>query len=115
MKDELLKSLIDGEIIENEELNLKLDSEKNCVEANSVVKKYENVIKFRKKGIFNLAYKKGLLFKKFKKSDKFKEMFKEIGVSKLAISKTCKNIRKVFKTQIIFVIVKFYEKLSEIH
>ena len=77
--------MIDGEIIENEELNLKLDTEKNCVEAIPVVKKYENVIKFRKRGIFNLAYKQGLLFKIFKKSDKFQEMFKEIGVSKLAI------------------------------
>ena len=41
-----------------------------------------------------MAYKQGFLFQESKVSDKFKEMFKEIGVSK-----TRKNVRKIFKTQ----------------
>lgn len=59
----------DGDIVEIEELNLKLNSLRNCVEAIPVVKKYKKVIKFRKKGIFNLAYsyKQGLFLQKIQK------------------------------------------------
>ena len=79
-----------------------------------VVKKYEKTIKCKKKGILNLACKQGLLFEKFKKSDKFKEMLSEIRVSKSTMYFKVILI-KVSKTQKIFVVVKFYEKLYEIH
>ena len=36
-----------------------------------VVKEYETIIKSKKKGILNLVYKQGLLFKNFKKFDTF--------------------------------------------
>ena len=42
-------------------------------------------MKCKNKGILNLAYKQGLLFIKFKECDKFKEMLKEIRVSKSTI------------------------------
>ena len=49
---------------------------------------------FQKKKILNLTNKPGLLHKKSKESDKFKEMHKENGVSK-----TCKSVKKSSKTQ----------------
>ena len=60
--------MIDGEIIENEELNLKLDNRRNYKETISVVEEYKKIIKCTRKGML-------------KKFDKFKEMLKEIGVS----------------------------------
>ena len=79
-----------------------------------VLKEYKKIIKCKKKGILNLAYKQALLFEKFKKSDKFKEMLSEIRVSKSTIYFTVILI-KVSKIQKIFVVVKFYGKLYEIH
>ena len=40
-----------------------------------------------KKGTLNLAYKQGLLFEKYRQSNKF------------TTSKSCKSLRKVFNTQ----------------
>ena len=66
MKDELLKSVIDVGIVENEELNLRSDNVTNCEQAISVVKEFDNVIKCTKKRMVNLAYKQGLLFQNSK-------------------------------------------------
>ena len=45
MKNELLISLIDGDIVENEELNLRSDNVAYCKEAIPIVKEYETIIK----------------------------------------------------------------------
>ena len=68
------------------------------------MKEYDKVIKRKKKGVLNLRYKQRVLFKAFKERDKFKEILKETGVSK-----SSKNVRKIFKTQKILVAIKFYE------
>ena len=52
------------------------------------------IIKCKRKVILNLAYKQGLLSEKSKESDKFKEIYRESGVSK-----TRKGVREVSKTQ----------------
>ena len=70
--------MTDGEIVENEKWNLKLVNAKNCKETILVLKDYEKIIRCRKKWIFNLAYKQGVLLKSFKQSHQFKEMLKEI-------------------------------------
>ena len=46
MKNELLISLIDGDIVENEELNLRSDNVAYCQEAIPIVKEYETIIKW---------------------------------------------------------------------
>ena len=68
------------------------------------MKEYDKIIKRKKKGVFNLTYKQRLLLKTFKEPDKFKEIIKETGVSK-----SSKNVRKIFKTQKILVVIKCYE------
>ena len=55
--EQLLKSLIDGEIVENEELNLISDNLKNCEDPIPVVKEFDKIIKCKEKIILNLAYK----------------------------------------------------------
>ena len=42
MKNELLISLIDGDIVENEELNLRSDNVAYCQEAIPIVKEWDN-------------------------------------------------------------------------
>ena len=68
------------------------------------MKEYDKIIKRKKKGVLNLTYKQRLLFETFKEPDKFKEIIKETGVSK-----SSKNVRKIFKTQKILVVIKCYE------
>ena len=68
------------------------------------MKECDKIIKRKKKGVFNLTDKQRLLLKTFKEPDKFKEIIKETGVSK-----SSKNVRKIFKTQKILVVIKCYE------
>ena len=68
------------------------------------MKECDKIIKRKKKGVFNLTDKQRLLLKTFKEPDKFKEILKETGVSK-----SSKNVRKIFKTQKILVVIKCYE------
>ena len=75
-------------------LNLSLNNVRNCEEATKFKNDFEKIMKCKKKGIVNLAYKQGLLFEKFKEIDKFKELYKENDVSK-----TRKSVRKVSETQ----------------
>ena len=59
-------------------LNISLDDVRNCKERTMFVKKREKSIECKKKRIFNLAYKQGLLFEKSKLHDKFNEMYKKM-------------------------------------
>ena len=68
------------------------------------MKEYDKIIKRKKKGVLNLTDKQRLLFETFKEPDKFKEIIKETGVSK-----SSKNVRKIFKTQKILVVIKCYQ------
>ena len=95
--------MIDGEIFENEELNLRSDNVRNCEDVIPVVKEFDNIINCKKKGILNLPYEQGLLFKKFKESDRFKEMLKDIRISKSTI---------YFKGKLVKVLEK-YSKLKK--
>ena len=66
----------DGEIVENKKLNLGSGNVSNCENAIPMVNEFDNIIKCKKKRILNLAYKRGILFKKSKESDRFKETLK---------------------------------------
>ena len=57
------------------------------------IKECEKNVKCKKKEILNLAYKEVLLLEKSKDSDKFKEMYKKNGGSKIS-----KSVRKVSKS-----------------
>lgn len=62
---------MESDFFENEDLNRRLT---NCEEIIPVVLEYETFISIKKKGILNIAYRQGLLFKIFKESNKFVEM-----------------------------------------
>ena len=54
----------------------------NYEEAIAVVKEYETIIRSQKKGIPNIAFSQGKIFKRFKD---FVERTKELGVRQLAV------------------------------
>ena len=56
-------------------LNLSSDNVRNCEKKTMFVKECEKIIKCKKRGILNLAYKQGILFEKSKESFKFKEIY----------------------------------------
>ena len=55
MKEELFKSLIDGD-------DLSSDDVRKCKETTALLKESKKLIECEKKGILNLAYKLGLIF-----------------------------------------------------
>ena len=77
VENELIKSLVEGEVVENEELNERTKNVTNYEEAIPVVKEYKNIVNVKKKGILNLAYREGMIFKIFKEIF-FVDMTKEI-------------------------------------
>ena len=52
-------------------LNLSPGNIRNCEKTTTFVKEFEKIIKYKKKGMLNSAYKQGLLFEKFKEPDQF--------------------------------------------
>ena len=75
--------MVKGDVVENEELIERSNKITNYKVAIPVVKEYETIIRSKKKGILNVAYRQGLLVIKFKESNRFVEMLQEIQVSKL--------------------------------
>lgn len=75
MKHDLTASLQEYEVIESEEWDRRTQSITQYKQAISVVKDYELVIRSKKKGILNVAYKQGFLFMKLKDSNEFGKMF----------------------------------------
>ena len=67
IKKQLLEPIIINEVVEPEELNNKAEEIQEPEEAAEVIKQYEYIVKTKKKGIINIAYYKGRLFKRFKR------------------------------------------------
>lgn len=63
-------------VSENEELDEKAEKLTKYKEAVLVVQNNEKVIRWRKKGISSIAFRKGKILHKLKNSKKFKEMIK---------------------------------------
>ena len=62
MKRELACLLIENDSVDNKILNEKESSIKKLEDAILNVKEYETIIKIKKKGILNIAYRQGSLF-----------------------------------------------------
>ena len=66
-------------------------------EAAEIIKRYEDVIETKKKGIINVAYHQGQVFKRFKEKEKFAKLVTELGIHKttiifkINISKLCEK------------------------
>ena len=72
-KEEIKKKLLDSmtidEIVEFEDLNKEVEQKRDPEEAAKIIKRYEDIIKTKNKGIINVAYHQGQVFKRFKEKE----------------------------------------------
>ena len=104
------------EVAEFENLNKEAEEVQDPEEAAEIIKRYEDVNKTKKKGITNVAYLQGQVFKRFKEKEKFAKLVSELGIHKTTIIfkinvfKLCKKYPKLLKSSIGLGFFKNYHK-----
>ena len=97
IKKQLLASMIIDENLEFDNLNKEAEEIQDPEKAAEIIKQYEDIIKTKKKGIINVAFHQGQIFKRFKEKEKFAKLVNELGIHKTTIIfkinvfKLCKN------------------------
>ena len=116
IKTKLLDSMTIDEIVEFDDLNKEAKKIQDPKKAADIIKRYEDIIKTKNKGIINVAYHQGQVFKRFKEKKKFAKLIGELGIHKTTIIfrinvlKLCKNYPKLLKSSIGLRIFKNYHK-----
>ena len=106
IKKQLLDLMIIDEVVEFEDLNKEAKEIQDPEKAAEIIKRYEDIIKTKKKGIINVAYHQGQVFKRFKEKEKFAKLVSELGIHKTTIIfrinvfKLCKKYPKLLKPSI---------------
>ena len=77
--------MIIDEVAEFESLNKEAEEVQDPEAAAEIIKWYEDVSKTKKKGIINVAYHQGQVFKRFKEKEKFAKLVSELGIHKTTI------------------------------
>ena len=111
-----MDSITINEVLESEDLNKEAEEVQDLKRAAEIIKQYEYIIKMKKKGILNVAYYQGQIFKKFKEKEKFTDLVTELGIHKntiifrINIFKLCKKHPKLLKSSIGLGFFKNYQK-----
>ena len=66
VKKELIKSMVNNEVVETDELNKQAEEVQKPKDTANLIKQYEDIIRMKKKGIINIAFHQGKVFKKSK-------------------------------------------------
>ena len=85
IKKQLLDSMIIDEVVEFEDLNKEAEEIQDPEKAAEIIKQYEDIIKTKNKGIINVAYHQGKVFKRFKDKEKFAMLVSELGIQRTTI------------------------------
>ena len=85
IKKQLLESMIIDEVVEFEDLNKEAEEIRKPEKAAEVIKRYEDIIKMKKKGIISVAFYQGKVLKRFKEKEKFVKLVSELGIHKITI------------------------------
>ena len=85
IKKQLLDSMIIDEVAEFEDLNKAAKEVQDLEKAAEIIKRYEDIIETKKKGIINVAFYQGEIFKRFKEREKFAKLVSELGIYKTTI------------------------------
>ena len=85
IKKQLLDSMIIDENVKFDDLNKEVKEIQDLEKAAEIIKRYEDIIKRKKKGIINIAFHQGQIFKRFKQKEKFAKLVSELGIHKTAI------------------------------
>ena len=101
VKKELIKSMVNNKVVETDELNKQAEEFQKPEDAADLIKQYENIIRMKKKGIINIAFHQGKVFKTFKDKEKFISLVNKLGIHKTTI---------IFKINV-FKLIDKYPKL----
>ena len=116
IKKRLLDSMIIDENLEFDDLNKEAEEVQDPEKAAKIIKRYEDIIKTKRKGIINVAYHQGQVFKRFKEKEKFAKLVSELGfhkttiIFKINVFKLCKKYPKLLKSSIGLGFFKNYHK-----
>ena len=116
IKTKLVDSMAIFEIVEFDDLNKEAEKIEIFEKAVEIIKRYEDIIKTKNKGIINVAYHQGQVFKRFKEKEKFAKLVSELGIHKttiifrINIFKLCKKHPKLLKSSIGLGFFKNYHK-----
>ena len=116
IKKQLLESMIIDENLEFDDLNKEAEEIQDPEKAAEIIKRYEDIIKTKKKGIINVAYHQGQVFKRFKEKEKFAKLASELEIPKtiiifeINVFKLCKKYHKLLKPSIGLGFSKNYHK-----
>ena len=77
--------MIINEVAEFENLNKEAEEVQDPERPVEIIKRYEDIIKSKKRGITNVAYHQGHVFKWFKEKEKFAKLVSELGIHKTTI------------------------------
>ena len=116
IKMKLLDSMTIYEIVEFDDLNKEAEKMQDPEKAGEIIKWYEDIIKTKNKGIINVAYHQGQVFKRFKENEKFVKLVSELEIDKtiiifrINIFKLCKKHPILLKSSIGLGFFKNYHK-----
>ena len=116
IKTKLLDSMIIDEIVEFDDLNKEAEEIQDPEKAAEIIKRYEDIIKTKNKGIINVPYHQGQVFRRFKETEKFAKLVSELGIHKntiifkINVFKLCKKHPKLLKSSIGLGFFKNYHK-----
>ena len=85
IKQQLIDSILNNDIIETEELNEKADKVEKPDDATAIIRQYEDIIYTKKKNIIFIAYHQGESFKRLKDNEKFIKLVNEFKAHKSTI------------------------------
>ena len=118
-KEEIKTNLLDSmttDVIEFDNLNKEAAETQDPEEAAEIIKCYEDITKTKNKGIINVSYHQGQVFKRFKEKEKFAKLVGELGIHKTTIIfrinvfKLCKKYPKLLKSSVGLVFFKIIIK-----
>ena len=116
IKKQLLDSMIIDEVVEFEDLNKEAEEIQDPEKAAEIIKRYEDIIKTKKKGIINVAYHQGQVFKSYMEKEKFATLVSELGIHrttiifKINVFKLREEYGKLLKSSIGLGFFKIYHK-----
>ena len=121
VKKELIESMVNNEVAETDELNKQVEEVQKPEDAADLIKQYKNIIRTKKKGIMNIAFHQGKVFKKFKDKEKFITLVNKLGIHKttiifkINIFKLCEKYPKLLKSLIGLGFLKnYFQDIKEI-
>ena len=111
-----MDSIIIDEVLECKDLNKEAEEVQDPDGAAEIIKRYEDIIKTKKKGIIKVAYYQGQVSKRFKEKKKLAELVKELGIHtntiifKINVFKLCQKQPKLLNSPIGLGFFKNYHK-----